>query len=611
MLHFNYRTQATLFSAVLFIAFGAAIIIFQHNEEKRFRTEALFGKMEDYTDLINASISSWQEAVHTDSTLLREKMPPREHFESIGRLLPDSLRITVIYNDGEVIFDNEKSQGSMENHFERPEIVQARIKGVGFSSRHSASIDKELFYFAKAYPDYFVRTALPYEIKYKGIAASSGLFLYFILALSILAFLAVYFFTDRLTKSIRVLQGFVESANEKGSFDYSVQFPDTEIGELGEQIKTTFRKIDQYNKEAKEEREKLLSHFSHSGEGIAFFSEKNEYTYANSHFVQLLNSMLDEPTFIIDERILDTPELTPIKRFISKREGSLLKYKVTKENRHFEVRGQCFPDGSFEIVLTNITQIEQNRRLKYEMTNSIAHELRTPVSCIRGFIETLLSGADLSEEKRTYFLERSYSQLLRLSELISDVSTINKLEDAGELYDKDNVCMSEVVSEVCRDLEEPLKASQMILENAIPDDLMVYGNRSLLYTIFRNLVENSIKYAGMGSHIEVRQTMEDNDFHYFLFADNGVGVRDKKNIGKIFDRFYRMSEGRSRSDGGSGLGLSIVKNAVLFHGGEIQAKDRPAGGLEIFFSIAKESHFISVNGKQSTTETLSAEDEAL
>ena len=359
------------------------------------------------------------------------------------------------------------------------------------------------------------------------------------------------------------------------------------MGELGEQIKTTFRQIERYNREAKEEREKLLSHFSHSEEGVAFFNERNEYIYANSHFVQLLNGMLDEPTFIIDSRILEAPELTPVKRFVAQKEESLIKYKVEKENRHFEVRVQRFPDGSFEIVLTNITKTEQNRRLKYEMTNSIAHELRTPVSCIRGYIETLLSGVPLTEEKRTYFLQRSYSQLLRLSELISDVSTINKLEEAGDLYPKDSVRLHDVVAEVYTDLEERLKTAHMTLKNRLPEDLTVYGNYSLLYSIIRNLTENSIKYAGDGSTIEVLRTMEDDNFHYFIFSDNGVGVKDKANIDKIFDRFYRMGEGRSRSDGGSGLGLSIVKNAVLFHGGEIQAKERTGGGLEIFFSIAK------------------------
>lgn len=588
-MRFNYRTRATLFSAVIFAAFATAIVIFHHNEEKRLRTEALYSKMEGYNDQIDAFICEWRNGSNKTDSLFsaNDAMPTAERFAFMGKLLPDSLRFTVILTDGTVVFDNEKHNGEMENHFERPEIVQARISGTGFSSRNSATIGREMFYFAKAYPDYFVRTALPYEIKYRGITASDSPYLYVILALSLFAFLAVFLFTDRLTKSLQALQNFVASANEKGNFDDNAEFPQTELGELGEQIKTTFRQIERYNREAKEEREKLLSHFSHSEEGVAFFNERNEYIYANSHFVQLLNGMLDEPTFIIDSRILEAPELTPVKRFVAQKEESLIKYKVEKENRHFEVRVQRFPDGSFEIVLTNITKTEQNRRLKYEMTNSIAHELRTPVSCIRGYIETLLSGVPLTEEKRTYFLQRSYSQLLRLSELISDVSTINKLEEAGDLYPKDSVRLHDVVAEVYTDLEERLKTAHMTLKNRLPEDLTVYGNYSLLYSIIRNLTENSIKYAGDGSTIEVLRTMEDDNFHYFIFSDNGVGVKDKANIDKIFDRFYRMGEGRSRSDGGSGLGLSIVKNAVLFHGGEIQAKERMGGGLEIFFSIAK------------------------
>ena len=158
--------------------------------------------MEGYNDQIDAFITEWRNGSNKTDSLFsaNDAMPTAERFAFMGKLLPDSLRFTVILTDGTVIFDNEKHNGEMENHFERPEIVQARISGTGFSSRNSATIGREMFYFAKAYPDYFVRTALPYEIKYRGITASDSPYLYVILALSLFAFLAVFLFTDRLTK---------------------------------------------------------------------------------------------------------------------------------------------------------------------------------------------------------------------------------------------------------------------------------------------------------------------------------------------------------------------------------------------------------------------------
>ena len=250
------------------------------------------------------------------------------------------------------------------------------------------------------------------------------------------------------------------------------------------------------------------------------------------------------------------------------------------------MRAQFFPDNSFEIVLTNVTKRENDRRLKHEMTNSIAHELRTPVTCARGYLETILN-QPLPEEKQRYFIERTYNQMIRLSQLISDVSMITKLEEASDLYALQELTPYSVVEEVKAALEIKLQEAQMTICNRIPEQTTVQANHSLLYAVFANLTENSIRYAGSGTTIEIDQTMEDERYYYFTFADNGPGIPESESLAKIFERFYRIDEGRSREMGGSGLGLSIVRNAIRFHGGEISAKNRPTGGLEFFFSLAK------------------------
>ena len=127
----------------------------------------------------------------------------------------------------------------------------------------------------------------------------------------------------------------------------------------------------------------------------------------------------------------------------------------------------------------------------------------------------------------------------------------------------------------------------MTICNRIPEQTTVQANHSLLYAVFANLTENSIRYAGTGTTIEIDQTMQDERYYYFTFADNGPGIPESESLAKIFDRFFRIDGGRSREMGGSGLGLSIVRNAIRFHGGEISAKNRPTGGLEFFFSLAK------------------------
>lgn len=234
-----------------------------------------------------------------------------------------------------------------------------------------------------------------------------------------------------------------------------------------------------------------------------------------------------------------------------------------------------------------IVEQTRNRQLKQEMTNNIAHELKTPVSSIRGFLEILLGDKPIAEDQRRYFLERCYSQTLRLSDLINDVSLINKLEEANDLFNREPVNVWERADEAIRELQPNAEQQHIVIHNDLPKEMVIEGNNLLLYSIFRNLTENSITHAGEGVSIHIACYKPEDENHYFIqFYDTGKGVSNEF-LPKLFDRFVRIDEGRSRKSGGTGLGLSIVKHAVLFHGGDIYVKNREEGGLEFFFSLKK------------------------
>lgn len=227
----------------------------------------------------------------------------------------------------------------------------------------------------------------------------------------------------------------------------------------------------------------------------------------------------------------------------------------------------------------------RNRQLKQEMTSNIAHELKTPVSSIRGYLEILLSDKPVEDDRRRYFLDRCFRQTLRLSDLIQDVSIINKLEESADLFPRTEVDATEVAKEAIGDLADKAAAAGITIQNNLPA-MPLGGNHELLYCIFRNLVENSIAYAGSNINI-VLETYKESPDHYFIhYYDTGKGVADEY-LSRLFDRFVRIDEGRSRQNGGTGLGLSIVKHSVLFHGGEIYARNREGGGLEYYFSLKK------------------------
>ena len=235
----------------------------------------------------------------------------------------------------------------------------------------------------------------------------------------------------------------------------------------------------------------------------------------------------------------------------------------------------------------NLRSTKKNSMLKKQMTSNIAHELRTPVTSIRGYLETLLACPDMPMEKKRAFLERAYNQTLRLSELISDMALISKIEEKSSNFKKAEIDFADVAKEVFDEFSERTAAANVEVENHVIPGAIMTANRTLIYSILRNLVENSLKYAGPDITIHLESFYIPSDKCYYItYYDTGAGVA-QEHLERIFERFYRVSEGRTRDDGGSGLGLSIVRNAVAFHGGNIKVSNREEGGLMFQFTIMK------------------------
>ena len=226
---------------------------------------------------------------------------------------------------------------------------------------------------------------------------------------------------------------------------------------------------------------------------------------------------------------------------------------------------------------------KEKRRLKHEMTANISHELKTPISSIRGYLETLVNHPEINPENQQLFTERAYLQSLRLSDMIRDISLITKLEEAPHLFKTEPVNIRNVFEEVTEELGETLDAHSITVNNNLPP-ICVRGNYQLLYSIFRNLVENTAKYAGDGSTATMDYRTSKDETHIFNYWDNGRGVAPEM-LDRIFERFFRLNDDRSRTSEGSGLGLSIIKNAVLFHKGKITAYNVENKGLGFRFTL--------------------------
>lgn len=592
MTKFSYRIlpfSQRLFLSVIFLFLGYAVcfMLFQYNREKAYKIELLNTQLQNYNNQLCDFLAD-HHGVNSDSmqSYVTTHMMP-------------NLRVTLIEPSGKVVYDNTNAnRKSFANHSSRKEVQDALMYGSGYSiSRQSESIQgEEYFYSARYYPPYriIIRSALPYNLSLtEHLQADSG-YLWFALIICLVLIFIFYRFTRKLGKSITKLQQFAMKAdrNEPIDMDILQTFPKNELGEISQHIIKIYKRLHRAKEALYIEREKLISHLQTSHEGLGVFTKERQEILVNNLFTQYINNISDRNLRSTNE-IFDIPELQPIIEFLNRNEGNFSKEEkryamhLNKNARSFTVECIIFQDMSFEISINDITQEEEQARLKRQLTQNIAHELKTPVCSIQGYLETIISNPNIPQENVRVFLERSYAQSNRLTFLLRDISVLTRMDEAPELVEKEQVNLSKIVENILNEVALGLEEKHITVVNKLPSEVILTGSSSLLYSIFRNLTDNAIAYAGNDIQITINCFREDEKFYYFSFSDTGVGVPEE-HLNRLFERFYRVDKGRSRKLGGTGLGLAIVKNAVLFHGGTIFAKNMPKGGLEFVFTLKKD-----------------------
>lgn len=577
----SFKGRILINFSVVIAIFTVGIILFEQDQIKKERTESLERTLENNADIIHSYLNQ--------NNILSNTGDISEVEEQLS-YMQDDLRLTIISWQGDVLYDNLIERNELENHLDRPEIKTSIAFGSGSNIRISDSNNIEYLYYAKKYTDgAFIRLALPYNVEIKSFINAENSFAFFILLFFLVCVLMMLYFTNRFTKSIRELREFSISLNKGMPIPADFTFADDEVGEVSADIVENYKQLRDNQRKLATEREKLLQHFQYSEEGIAIFSKERKKIYTNSHFLQYLNIILNTPTLEI-EQLFNSEEFSEIVAFLDNEEktSNVFSQRFDKSGKQFNVRVIIFDDDSFEFYISDITKSEKTRLLKQEMTNNIAHELRTPVTSIRGYLETIINlyQNDEEHEKIPNFINRAYVQTIQLSELIQDISMLTKIEEASDRFEKEPVNLKELLDGLNSDLNDKLVSKGDKFKIEVKDNVVVYGSRTLLYSIFRNLTENSIAYAGENVEIVIKCYSESSDSYYFEFYDTGKGIEDKHLV-RVFERFYRINEGRTRNSGGSGLGLSIVKNAVLFHKGSIVAKNRIEGGLSFLITFPK------------------------
>lgn len=582
--HFLSFSRRLFLSVIsLFLVFAGCFLAYQYQREKEYKIDLLDIQLQDYNERLHQTLS------HTPDSLWKETLE-----QYLQKYVEEDLRITLVNLHGEVLFDSYDNL-QLNNHRDRPEVQEALKEGKGYDVRRtSETTGVPYFYSATLYENYLIRSALPYTLNLSKHLAADQHYIWFTIIVSFLLIFIFYKFTSKLGTAINQLREFAKRAdkNEPVETDMQSAFPHNELGEISQHIIQIYRRLRETKEALYIEREKLITHLQTSHEGLGVFNRDKKEILVNNLFTQYGN-LISDSNLQTTEEIFSICEFQKITDFINKapkrpgKEEKRMSISINKNGRMFVVECIIFQDLSFEISINDITQEEEQIRLKRQLTQNIAHELKTPVSSIQGYLETIVNNENISREKMQTFLERCYAQSNRLSRLLRDISVLTRMDEAANMIDMEKVDISLLVGSIVNEVSLELEEKHITVVNSLKPRIQLRGNYSLLYSIFRNLMDNAISYAGTNIQIHIGCFREDENFYYFSFADTGIGV-SPEHLNRLFERFYRVDKGRSRKLGGTGLGLAIVKNAVIIHGGSISAKNNPGGGLEFVFTLAKE-----------------------
>ncbi|UCE92954.1 MAG: two-component sensor histidine kinase [Flavobacteriaceae bacterium] len=584
----EYRKKIFIYLSLIFIVFTIFVLLFQYKRERDFKR-----------DQIEISLNNIAELTY--SYIDKKGLSEIDNYNTLDTLflyvLKENIRVTVLDRKGKVLYDSEVNEVSqMENHLHRPEIQKALKSGKGSNIRESATTGYEYYYYAKNYRDMFVRTAAHYDVEVKDFLVVEKLFLFYLITLFLVTWLLISLITKNLSSALFKLKDFATKLSLGEEAKEKIEFPKGEFGEISMQIADIYDKLTIAKGKIEIEKNKLYSHLIALNEGIAFFTPEKKKILRNNHFIQYLNIISGDKN-ITEEEIFKVPEFKTVSKFLEKNlnldrsidQNNLpqLEEIVSKDNRTFNVHTIVFADRSFEIVIRDITKLEKQKKLKEEITSNIAHELKTPITIILGYLE-LLKENNIKKEDQYKYIENAYRQSERLSDLIKDISFLQKMSEAKDLFKFEMLNLNELIYEVRDSLGLSLSEKNIKVNIRLSKPIVIKGNRSLLVSVFFNLFENAIKYGGDGIEIILNNYLEDSNFYYFSFSNTGNSI-DEKHFLRVFERFYRVDQDRSRPKGGTGLGLSIVKNAIQLHGGEITVSNLNQGGVEFLFTLAKSS----------------------
>lgn len=534
----------------------------------------------------------------TERQLLSEALLLRELAASEPTLLQRTLRslgsgattrFTVIAADGTVVADSHHDPARMDNHGGRPEILELAENEIGKATRHSRTLgDMRMYLALRVDPERpelgYARTSLPLiEVQER----RAGLRRLVILGTAIAALLALalsFLFARRITRPLMALTEAADRmAQGRGELELDVHSSD-EIGRLARAFDSMSRQLRWQLATITSDRNQLTAILASMAEGVVAVDRNERVVHMNNIAGDLLGL---KPEKVRGRPIWEVTRIPEISEALAETMGAAPSVERAirlpgPNDRILQLRGTPLRDGDGALagavlVIDDVTQLRRLETMRRDFVANVSHELKTPVTAIRGFVETLLDDPEVPAATRRRFLERVRIQGERMSRLVSDLLSLSRLEAETGALELHPLDLRETALDSFQALRPNGEAKELQLEVALPDEpVVVMAEEEVLRQAFSNLVDNAIKYTPRGGRVSLR--LECKGDHVLVeVQDNGPGI-DLRHQGRIFERFYRVDKARSRELGGTGLGLAIVKHVVRVLGGTVTLDSTPGRG---------------------------------
>lgn len=499
--------------------------------------------------------------------------------KNINSLLKDiksnlSVRTTIIDLEGNVIADSDYEAKQMENHLSRPEIQQALSNDFGYALRYSTTLKEEMLYFATLADiknkKFFIRTSYHLrDIKHLINAL-------WIELIKILFFLTIFILVLALTISYsitRPIKQLTEVATKvaNGNFDVKISFKtNDEIQILAENFNFMLEEIKKFILDLSNQKDKIKNIFSSIQEAVVMLNKNGKIVLYNKKFEELCKL---NPYNRYFWEVLVSSEFNDLIKETLTIQKNLIK-EINIADKFYLCSITFISEKEIVILLYDITEHKHLQNIKKELITNIIHELKTPLTSIRGFAETIFYEIDNPQHK--HYLNIIISNTDRLINIINDLATLSQLEQSETKLDLTDINLEELINNVISIFENKLKQKNLTLKLEIQKNLkIIKADKLRIEQLLINLIDNAIRYTEKG-YIKI-SVYQDDKKTYIEIEDTGIGI-PKEYHQRIFERFFVVDKARSRETGGTGLGLAVVKHIVLLHKGEIYLESEPNVG---------------------------------